>query len=528
MSIQIDNNQFNILVKKYLDDRQYIKTLEELNNVDSNRFPAGLISYCEEDKCLYKRNNDDTWTKVNTDEIEPYLFLYEEDEDGLAFPDEEQPIYAKVDKISFEELLSNFINKEEYKKFEEEGIFVSLETNTDANKMYSQSSIDLQIINNDMSGREYLTNRLLDLVKPGFEEVFDVTEMVDSGTFYLLESALNPGEYAMYIIDEEGVARPLGSKQMSLSNYQHLDDNRLETDSKNVVEGINELNTGLKMNNTIMGTLSTLKIDSKPENAVEGLNYCQLLLNKLGDLEDILIDLEPNEDDEDGKLDFIDFINEIDKINGVLTRLTTINKTSFVTALNSFYGSNVPPGSIFPYVKDTPPAGYLMCDGAEYDLAFYPNLYSAIGFNFGMGSTATKFKVPDMADRTIVGYDPDDEDFDTIGKLGGEASVALKSTDLPPHAHYMPSSSHSHRSYCYSSNANVTYSDDGSNRDQSHSGYSTSSTSVSNSTQTWSHTHSFSTPYETHFHTILKSGYDNPTAHENRQPYRRMYFIIKY
>lgn len=330
MSIQLDNNQFTILVKKYLDDRQYIKTLEELNNIDDNRYPAGLIVYCEEDKNLYKRNNDSSWIKVDIDAIEPYLFLYDEEGDTVI-PNENKPIYSSIKKIGFDDILTQFINKEEYLQLEENGIYVSLEVNTDDDKMYSQSSIEVQITNADKAGKDYLTKKLLDVVKPGFEEVSDVTEMTDSGTFYLLESALNPGQYAMYIIDEEGAVVPLGSKQMSLSNYQHLEDKNLETEDKTIAGAINELFLQSKVNASNIGNVSTIKIEEHSDTIVDALNYCQLILNKLGELDDLTLELLDVKNPT-----LVDFLNKIDEISGPLNKLNTTNRNNFVSSLNSF------------------------------------------------------------------------------------------------------------------------------------------------------------------------------------------------
>jgi microcystin-dependent protein len=213
---------------------------------------------------------------------------------------------------------------------------------------------------------------------------------------------------------------------------------------------------------------------------------------------------------------------------GALNRLTTTNRNNLVASLNSFYGLNVPAGSIFPYVGKTPPEGYLFCDGEEYELSKYPELYTAIGFNFGIGTTSTKFRVPDLKERIVVGFDENDEDFNTVGKLGGSATVVLKPENLPRHAHTISSGTHSHSVYAYGANANVTYSDDGSNRDGKNSGYSTSTTSVSNDPSTWSHSHTFTSGWQYHYHDILKAGNANPAAHENRQPFRYTNFIIKY
>jgi hypothetical protein len=70
--------------------------------------------------------------------------------------------------------------------------------------------------------------------------------MTESGTFYLLESVTNPGQFVMYIIDDEGRVQPMGSSNMDLNNYQAIEDRRLMTKSKLVPLAINELNSLLE------------------------------------------------------------------------------------------------------------------------------------------------------------------------------------------------------------------------------------------------------------------------------------------
>lgn len=51
-------------------------------------------------------------------------------------------------------------------------------------------------------------------------------------------------------------------------------------------------------------------------------------------------------------------------------------------------------GSVLMWPLDTPPQGYLICDGAEYDIATYPALGALLGENApGSG----KFNVPDIS-----------------------------------------------------------------------------------------------------------------------------------
>ena len=51
-------------------------------------------------------------------------------------------------------------------------------------------------------------------------------------------------------------------------------------------------------------------------------------------------------------------------------------------------------GAVIMWPLDTPPQGYLICDGAEYDIATYPNLGALLGENApGSG----KFNVPNIS-----------------------------------------------------------------------------------------------------------------------------------
>ena len=65
-------------------------------------------------------------------------------------------------------------------------------------------------------------------------------------------------------------------------------------------------------------------------------------------------------------------------------------------------------GSIFSYMGNYVPVGYLACDGTEYNIADYPRLASHISYNFGSynyfgGNGTTTFKVPDLRGEFLRG-----------------------------------------------------------------------------------------------------------------------------
>lgn len=92
-----------------------------------------------------------------------------------------------------------------------------------------------------------------------------------------------------------------------------------------------------------------------------------------------------------------------------------------------------PVGLILPFGSDTPPAGYLLCDGSSYAAADYPELFAVIGYSFG--GSADDFNVPDFVDRVAVGSGGD---F-SLGNAGGEQDHTLTEDEIPSHSHTIPS-----------------------------------------------------------------------------------------
>jgi microcystin-dependent protein len=512
MSIQIDSAQFEILVKKYLDDRQYVETLDELNNVDSDIYPPGIITYCKETGFVYKRNIDNTWTKLDMEDINPYLFIYKDN-----IPDTEQPIYAHVEGFTLDDVKGKMVFIEDFINMESNNITNEIIDYIEDDKIYSQKAIDNIMNLNNTNSIEYVKNKLLSVIKPSFERVYEISEMTESGTFYLLESVTNPGQFVMYIIDDKGRVQPMGSSNMELNNYQAVEDRRLMTKSKMIPLAINELNSATRKNLKNAGSLDDIEIQNHSQNLVDGLNYNQLIANRIKDVS--LLNTENKET-------LVGAINEIDKKHGDLKRLTTTYKNNFVVALNSFYSANVPAGAIFPYVNKIAPPGYLLCDGADYSISQYPDLFAAIGYNFGMGEDG-RFKVPKFEEfETVVGFDPDDEDFMNIGQKGGESMHSLTELEAPKHSHSMYDTTHSHvistdstyvSEYAYKQGDN-----DNCGESNGHKEYRASG----NSYTYFNHDHYYTTTTDSHTHTTDTVGKGAP--HENKQPYRMFNFIIKY
>ena len=51
------------------------------------------------------------------------------------------------------------------------------------------------------------------------------------------------------------------------------------------------------------------------------------------------------------------------------------------------------------------------------------------------GQTVSGKTTPDLRGKFVVGYDPADSDYNTVGKTGGERSVTLSTAQMPSHSH---------------------------------------------------------------------------------------------
>ena len=108
--------------------------------------------------------------------------------------------------------------------------------------------------------------------------------------------------------------------------------------------------------------------------------------------------------------------------------LRSINKeTLFSTA------GTVPAGSIMPYTGDTPPPGYLFCDGSEQSLGLYSELFAVIGYKFKAVETLVgyqTFALPDLRGRFPLGRDNMDNASVVNVQISATAATRLAITAL--------------------------------------------------------------------------------------------------
>jgi microcystin-dependent protein len=70
-------------------------------------------------------------------------------------------------------------------------------------------------------------------------------------------------------------------------------------------------------------------------------------------------------------------------------------------------GPGLIPGAYLLWSGETPPAGYLPCNGAAVSRDTYRDLYSAIGTRYGAGDGSTTFNLPDCTGRFLQGASGD-------------------------------------------------------------------------------------------------------------------------
>ena len=121
----------------------------------------------------------------------------------------------------------------------------------------------------------------------------------------------------------------------------------------------------------------------------------------------------------------------------VMPRMTTAQRIGIVspvegmqvydTDLKGFYFFNgikwdcysVPAGTVNYTAGNTPPAGYLKCDGAQVSRTQYPELFAAIGTIYGPGDGSSTFNLPDLRGEFIRSLD-DGRNIDAGRDLGSE------------------------------------------------------------------------------------------------------------
>ena len=91
------------------------------------------------------------------------------------------------------------------------------------------------------------------------------------------------------------------------------------------------------------------------------------------------------------------------------------------------------------------PENYRLCDGQMLKIDEYSELYEVLGDTFNQASmpnnnswvqpSSGMFRLPDLRQRFVVGYDSNNKDYRQISKTGGEEKHKLTLSEMPAHTH---------------------------------------------------------------------------------------------
>ena len=92
------------------------------------------------------------------------------------------------------------------------------------------------------------------------------------------------------------------------------------------------------------------------------------------------------------------------------------------------------------------PSGWLVCNGAEYAIADYGDLYGVISTTWGAltngsgGAGSTHFRVPDLRGEFLRGFDNGQgNDPDAASRTGGDAVGSSQGNMVRNHVHWIES-----------------------------------------------------------------------------------------
>lgn len=184
---------------------------------------------------------------------------------------------------------------------------------------------------------------------------------------------------------------------------------------------------------------------------------------------------------------------------------SSTNKLATMTDVVNNRGSENPIATILAYAGSEAPNGYLLCRGQAVSRTTYSLLFNAIGTQYGSGDGSTTFNIPDLQGKVIAGLDIVDEDFNVLGKTGGSKTVQLTKDQLPNI--YGRIIMHSGESSTNIADVTGDFSASLNNANKYKNGGSEGSGAKSKGD------------------VILNVG--NDEAHENKQPYSTLNYIIK-
>jgi len=114
-------------------------------------------------------------------------------------------------------------------------------------------------------------------------------------------------------------------------------------------------------------------------------------------------------------------------------------------------------GMVAAFAMETPPDGWLLCDGRAVERDKYARLFDRIGSTYGSGDGNTTFNLPDLRGEFVRGWDrsrgadPDaDQRRDFAGNIVGDQVGSLQDARMQSHRHIDAGHSHSDAGHSHS------------------------------------------------------------------------------
>jgi len=109
---------------------------------------------------------------------------------------------------------------------------------------------------------------------------------------------------------------------------------------------------------------------------------------------------------------------------------TTAAQEVQIQTLNSQVSSFLSPiGAITMFAGQTPPAGWLLCDGTSLVPSSFSELFAVIGYTYGQ--IGDNFYLPSLQGRVAIGANTGYP----LASVGGSATLTIPANKLPSHSH---------------------------------------------------------------------------------------------
>lgn len=92
-------------------------------------------------------------------------------------------------------------------------------------------------------------------------------------------------------------------------------------------------------------------------------------------------------------------------------------------------GESTTSGEVRMTAAAAAPTGWLLCQGQSLLRSQYPSLFAAIGTTYG-AADSTRFNLPDLRGRVVMGRDAAQAEFDVLGETGGAKTHQHTEGDL--------------------------------------------------------------------------------------------------